>query len=181
MRRWFPGALVLGVATTVTCQAAAEEVPMGPNDVPTVFFISKSDDHNRVDYGIRLDASCAPINDAAVFPYWREFEKAPPVRTHAIGALEVPAYGIAEQRLVQKAPDGAVYTVKLRALPRVITLTTSRGPDGKCVAVARTLVGGRHAVLLSAYVKLGGAFSIEYVDLHGTKPDGGPVEERLRR
>jgi hypothetical protein len=47
----------------------------------TLFFISKSDDENRVDYGMRLDSKCAPYGDESVFPYWREFEPLPPVRT----------------------------------------------------------------------------------------------------
>lgn len=33
----------------------------GANDVQTTFFIAKSDDRNRVDYGMRLDTNRAPV------------------------------------------------------------------------------------------------------------------------
>jgi len=30
----------------------------GPHDVATVFYVSKSENRNRVDYGLHLDADC---------------------------------------------------------------------------------------------------------------------------
>jgi len=38
----------------------ADGIPFGAFDVPTVFFISKSDDRNRVDYGMRLGPALRP-------------------------------------------------------------------------------------------------------------------------
>ena len=79
-RSLFFAPLLLTVAT-VAGDARADAVPFGAHDVATIFFISKSDDHNRVDYAIHLDAHCVPVHDDAMYFYWREFEKAPPVRT----------------------------------------------------------------------------------------------------
>ena len=67
--RW----LVFALAMTVGGDARAEAIVFGPRDVETVFFVTKSSDRNRVDYGIRLSERCAPVNDDAMFPYWRDF------------------------------------------------------------------------------------------------------------
>ena len=72
----------------------------GPNDVATVFFFSKSDDRNRVDYGLRLDATCMPVGEEPLFPYWREFESEPPgLKTHSLKFFEYAGYGVSEQRI----------------------------------------------------------------------------------
>jgi hypothetical protein len=180
------GGVVVAVALALAATDAAAGAPtFFAFDVATVFFISKSDDHNRVDYGIHLDAHCAPYGDEPVFQYWREFENAPPVRVHTLGAFEFIAYGI-DQRTVQKTATGGVVYVKLRQLEkRPIEITTGRGADGRCVSQARTLINGKTCEFTSAFVKLGGGFivpSVDYVDVHGrdleTKAD---VVERLRR
>src|SRR6185369_7243989 len=102
------GSWALAVALAAPAAQAAYPA-FGSNDVPTVFFISKSDDHNRVDYWMRLDARCQPVNDEAVTPYWREFEKAPPVVTHATGLLDGMAYGIAAQRVAKRSATESDY------------------------------------------------------------------------
>ena len=50
-------AALLAVVLGGVSDAKAGEPPFGRFDVRTVFYISKSDDHNRVDYGIHLDES----------------------------------------------------------------------------------------------------------------------------
>jgi hypothetical protein len=179
------GALVVAVALAAA-DARAEAPRFLPFDVQTVFFISKSDDHNRVDYGIHLDAHCAPLNDDAVFQYWREFENAPPVRVHTLGAFEYIAYGISEQRTAQKTAAGGVYDLKLRQLEkRPVEIITSRGADGRCVSQARTLINGKECEFTYAFVKLGGGFivpSVDYVDVHGRDLETrAEVVERMRR
>jgi hypothetical protein len=176
-------ALALGALTLGRDGEAADDPSFGPNDVPTVFFISKSDDQNRVDYGMRLDGRCAPVNDDAVFPYWREFEKAPPVRTHGLGMFEYVAYGMAEQRTVRRDTSGGEQRMRLKQLDRKITVTTRRGEGGRCASVAHATIGGvSGAILNSVYVKLGGPLSVDYIDVHGTNPDSGAaVTERIRK
>jgi len=101
-----PLLLVAAVVVTTAGDARADTIQFGSHDIETVFFISKSDDRNRVDYGMRLTEHCAPMNDDAVFPYWREFENSPPVRTHSLGMLEYVPYGFSEQRLVHRTLTG---------------------------------------------------------------------------
>jgi hypothetical protein len=166
--------------------AAAEEPAFYRFDVPTVFFISKSDDRNRVDYGIRLDERCAPTKDDAVFPYWREFENSPPVRVHPLGVFEFIPYGISEQRTLRKVATGGVHFLKLRQFDKTpITILTRREVDGRCSSQARALINGKEAELTFVYVKLGkGGItpSVDFVDVHGKDLDTGQeVSERLRK
>ena len=146
---------------------AAAYPPFGPNDVQTAFFISKSDDRNRVDYWMRLDGNCQPTNDEAVTPYWREFEKAPPVVTHSLGLFANTAYGIAAQRVASRSPNGADYALRLKAVGRPIGITT---------------ISGVTAELLSIYVKLSGPLSVEYIDIKGRDfRNGKPIVERMKK
>src|SRR5215510_9294156 len=99
---------------TVTRSAPANEPRFGANDLETLFFISKSDDKNRVDYGMRLDSRCAPSGEEPVFPYWREFEPPPPVRTKPMSAFSKMGYGISTQRVVRRTAAGGETTIKLK-------------------------------------------------------------------
>lgn len=162
--------------------SAGEQKPaFGPNDITTLFFISKSDDRNRVDYGMRLDANCMPSGKEPVFPYWREFENSPPVRTHPLGLLEYYPYGIATQRIVGSSARGVEYFVRLKRIHRDLFVTTNKEADGRCTAMVRTTIAGQdRSELVSAYVKLRRAMSVEYVDIHGRAASTGqPIEERI--
>ena len=151
--------------------ALARDPKFSAFDVQTVFYISKSDDRNRVDYGIHLDASCAPVGDDAVFQYWREFERSPPVRVHGLGMFEYIPYGISEQRTISRTSSGGSHTIKLRQLDKMlIRVVSQKGADGRCSAEARTVISSKECVLIFAYVKLrkgGLAPSVDYIDLHG--------------
>jgi hypothetical protein len=168
-------------AALVASPAMAAYPPFGPNDIPTAFFISKSDNRNRVDYWMRLDKNCQPPDDEAITPYWREFEKAPPVVTRATGPLDRMAYGVAAQRIAKRSATESDYALRLKAVGRPIGITTRRAASGKCVAVARTTIGGKTAELLSIHVKLTGPFSVEYIDIKGKDfKTGKPIIERLK-
>jgi hypothetical protein len=166
--------------------ARAAEPKFFPFDVRTVFYISKSDDRNRVDYGIHLDDRCAPYKDEAVFQYWREFENSPPVRIHTLGIFEYIPYGISEQRIISRTPTGGAVAIKLRQFSKSpIGIVTKKESDGHCSSQARTIINGKDCELTYVYVKLArGGFvpSVDYVDVHGKDSDTGKdVEERLRR
>lgn len=163
--------------------AADAKPAFGPYDITTLFFISKSDDRNRVDYGMRLDADCLPSEKEAVFPYWREFENSPPVRTHLLSYFEYYPYGIATQRMVSRSAKGSEYFVRLKRIHRDLYVTTTKGADGRCTAMVRTVIAGQDgSELLSAFVKLRRAMSVEYVDIHGRAPStGAPIEERIHQ
>jgi hypothetical protein len=166
--------------------AHAGQPPFGRFDVQTVFFVSKSDDHNRVDYGIHLDEHCVPTQNEAVYLYWREFENAPPVRVHSAGMFDFVGYGISEQRVLLRTPNVGVHFVKLRQLPTMpIQIITTQAADGRCTSQARSVINGRDSELSFAYVKLEkGGFtpSVAYVDIHGKDLETGKeVIERIRR
>ena len=175
------GGLLGGVS-----DAHAGQPPFGRFDVQTVFFVSKSDDHNRVDYGIHLDEHCVPTQDDAVYLYWREFEKAPPVRVHTAGMLDFIGYGISEQKVVFRASNVGVHFVKLRQLPNMpVRIITTQGADGRCTTQAPSMINGKERELTFAYVKLDkGGFtpSVAYVDIHGKDLETGEeVTERVRK
>src|SRR5262249_18345336 len=136
-------------------RALASEPSFGPHDIETLFFISKSDDRNRVDYAMRLDVNCAPAGQDPVFPYWREFEGSPPVRTKPMGAFSKLGYGISAQRTLQRTPTGSEHVIRLRQVDRLLFITTTKGADGRCSALVRTKIGAvEYAELRSIYVKL---------------------------
>jgi hypothetical protein len=151
---------------------------LAQRDIATVFFIAKSDDRNRVDYGMRLDRDCVP-QPQGMFPYWHEFE--PVERTHALGVLEDRAYGIDDQHLVSRADRGAVYVVKLRELSRPITIVISQRKDGTCTASAHARIQSvDDAELSDGYAHLAGLVSVDYIELHGRDPrSGAPLSERI--
>jgi hypothetical protein len=162
----------------------SSEVHFGASDIPTVFFISKSDDHNRVDYGMRLTEGCAPVNNDAVFPYWRQFEHSPPVRTQPLGTFEYFGYGLSEQRLVHGGKPDAAYLIRLKQFKqRPVWITTSRDDSGHCRARARCAIGAvKFAELTSIYVKLAGVLSVEYIIVKGKDPATGQlIEEKIMR
>jgi hypothetical protein len=162
--------------------ARADAVSFGPHDVQTVFFISKSDDRNRVDYAIHLTDHCAPTGDDAIFPYWHEFEFNPP-HTHTLGMLEYVPYGFSEQRLVHRTQNGGDQFVRLKQLERPILVTAKKEADGSCSAIARARIGGvEGAQLVSVYVHLTGPLSVDYIDIHGKNlATGADLTERVHK
>lgn len=176
--------LTIALGALSATASAAGGVQFGPADVQTVFFISKSDDHNRVDYGMRLTSGCAPPDNAAVFPYWRELENSPPVRTKPLGTFAHLGYGISEQRLVRAGHPDAAYLVRLKQFrARPVWITTSTGEDGRCRARARVAIGKLpFAELSSIFVKLAGPLSVEYIVIKGRDPSTGKaIEEKINR
>jgi hypothetical protein len=142
--------------------------PFGPFDVQTVFYISKSNDKDRVDYGMRLDQHCAPVGDSAVFPYWRELQHAPPVRSHPITFFQYAAYGFSEQRPLEKTNTGGKYLVQLKQVNRPIVIVTQQGPDSQCIATAYTRVQAVEGARLEyIFAKVAGLMSVDYLDVHG--------------
>jgi len=177
-RLFFVSALVLSASG----DARAEAVNFQAHDVRTVFFISKSDDGSRVDYGIHLNDNCAPIDDDSVYLYWREMDFNPP-HTHTLGLLEYVPYGLSEHRLVHRTMTGGDLLVRLKQLDRPILITTKKEADGSCSALARSRIGGVDgAQLVSVFAKLAGPMSVEYIDIHGKNvATGAELTERVRK
>lgn len=156
--------------------AALADVSFGPHDVATVFFISKSDDRNRVDYGIHLDASCLPASGSPMVVYWREFEDGRDGRvTHGLNLFEGPVYGVGTQRVTETRADGVTMQIDIRALSSR-RLEVRTGPEGDlgCRAEAILAIGGVRAVLEHVHLTLGDSpGSLRSADIVGHAVDGG--------
>jgi hypothetical protein len=166
----------------VLASIAYANVDFTAADVPTIFYVSKSDDRNRVDYGIRLDARCLPTSGSPMVVYWREFERGSGGRvTHGLNIFEGPVYGVGSQTITERRADGATLDVTVRALSsRRLTVRTGPATGGGCTATATTTIGGVRAVLDHVHLTLGdGAGSLRHADIRGTAVGGGPVTERV--
>lgn len=166
-------AIVLGLLAIAS--VAHADVNFGVNDVATVFFIDKSDDHNRVDYGIHLDASCHPTSGSPMEVYWREFEGGRGGHvTHGLNLFEGPVYGVGSQRVTETRPDGVTMDIDIRALSsRHLHVDTQRTENG-CVAHARMTIDGTEARLHHVHLTLGdGPGSLRFADIYGTAVTGG--------
>jgi hypothetical protein len=137
--------LVLGVGV-------AYAVPrIGPNDVETLFYIAKSDDRNRVDYGVHLDATCVPVGRDPVFAYWRRFEPGAE-RFGDLNLLDQTVYGIEHQDVATRDGTGTWIRVQLRALSsRTLHVRIQRGQDGCTGVVLLEILGKtRSSVMCSS-------------------------------
>jgi hypothetical protein len=174
-------ALMVGIVAALTATLAqADAVSFGPNDVTSLFTISKSENRNEVVFAVHLDERCAPVGDAPVFAFWRMREKGEGVLERVL-PREQAAYGIARQSVVARAPDGGVVDIALRAIPaRHIVVQTQRR-DSSCAAWSRTSIAGTDAYLYNVYVKLR-PLGVDHILLSGWATDGKRVvTERIDR
>ncbi len=151
----------------------------GGRVVGSAFFIAKSENKNQVHYGVRVDDRCSPAGTEPVFAYWKMLELGP-TATEPLLSREVPAYGIAEQRVVERTESGGRVVLRLRALgSRSIEVTTA-ARDGGCVATATTVIDGAPASLANVFAQLRWPFGVDYLLLQGRALDGGRLlRERL--
>lgn len=149
-------------------------------EVPSVFFIAKSENKNQVHFAVAVDARCAPLGDAPVRPYWRMLEKGPAV-TEPLLAREQGPYGLASQEVLTRTAEGGSVRVTLKAVPgRPVTIETVRESDGTCSYETRMTIASKPGRLQYVYVKL--AFvSIDYLLLVGKDDAGGALKERIDR
>ncbi|HEY0464585.1 MAG TPA: DUF4833 domain-containing protein, partial [Polyangiaceae bacterium] len=75
---------------------------------------------------------------------------------------------------------GGDYALRLKQVGRPIGIATRRGDSGRCIATARTTIGGVNAELTSIYVKLSGPLSVQYIEVKGRDfRTGKALVERL--
>jgi hypothetical protein len=170
-------ALTLAISLLATAAYATPRID--PHDVPTLFYIAKSDDRNRVDYGVHLDASCSPVGDEPIYAYWRRFEPGQPL----LGDLNVfdqRGYGIAHQRVRVREANGSWIELGLAALPSRRLLALVQRVGDHCVGAVQATIRGQEAVLDHVFVQLDGPLRIREVVLRGeARLTGEPVVERL--
>lgn len=173
----FAQSMALATVFVLAASATAQDrrtVRFGPNDVPTVFAIGKSDDNNQVQYALRLTRDCHPVGREPVFGYWREYDQ--DERLEPMSWLDSFGYGIGAQAVTA---DAVRMTIKT-APERPIEIEVSQRADGTCAAVPYTRIHGQRARLALVYLRLNGPLSVSWVELRGTALDGGePVVERI--
>jgi hypothetical protein len=168
----FGGSATLAISTFTDVAAAAREVP-------SVFFISKSENKNQVHYGVRLDERCAPLGASPVFAYWRTLEVNART-TEPLLAIEQRAYGILEQRITERTDRGGTVRVLLRALPTRPIVITSVANGATCDVTATTLVDGVPAVLTGIHAQLKWPFGVDHLLVSGRAVSGGrALRERI--
>ncbi|MDQ3032375.1 MAG: DUF4833 domain-containing protein [Myxococcota bacterium] len=168
------------VAIVLASSVAYATPTIGAHDVPTLFYVAKSDDRNRVDYGVRLDASCAPIGDAPLYAYWRRFEPGQP-QLGDLNFLDRRGYEIAHQQVRVREANGSWIEFGIRALPSRRLLALVQRAGDRCVGAVQTTIRSEEAVLDHVFVQLDGPMRIREVVLRGeARVTGHPISERLR-
>ncbi len=177
-------AVVLIAIALVPADVRGDGPRFGRHDVQTVFYIAKSENRNRVDFGIRLDSNCQPRGNEPVFPYWRMLEESP-TTLEGLSTGEPRAYGIASQRVHDRSRHGTWVHVRLRALDsRPVEILALRNSSGQCDAGARIQIRGKEAHLHHVYVQLGGGLipRPRWIQLAGrTVREERRVRERIER
>jgi hypothetical protein len=119
---------VLSLLAAGSRSEAAEAVHFGPSDVQTVFAIGKSDDHNQMQYAVRLTKDCRPAGKEPVFGYWREYDNHE--RLLPMGWLDSFAYGIDRRSSAHRCHHHG----RSRPPQPRNHIEVSRGSDGGCSA-----------------------------------------------
>jgi hypothetical protein len=159
---------------------ALADARFGPHDIRTLFAIDKSDDRNRVEYGIRLDQDCVPRQSDPVYAYWRQFERGPEV-TDDLNFTDRIVYGIKDQQLSAQPGGGTRVVIRIRATSsRSIWIYVRKG-TGVCLADSTTFIAGAAARLRLIHVQLAGPLSVSWIELRGERTDNGePIVERIK-
>jgi hypothetical protein len=148
-----PARLLLLLSVFAASEAANAPQPP-PSELPSVFFISKSENKNQVHYAVAVDANCTPAGGAPVRPYWRMLEQGAAV-TAPLLAREQRAYGVASQSVTRRWATGGRIALVLQALPqRPLTIVTGKDSKGVCVASAYTVIQHAPARLHGIHVVL---------------------------
>lgn len=173
----------IAVATALACLVAvpvAADVEFGPHDVRTIFYISKSDDRNRVDYGIRLDATCRPQGGQPIYAYWHRFEPNQPTFGDLNG-MDERAYGITRQHVRSATPTSTWLEMYLRGFQEQrFLILVQRDRSERCHARAMLTIDEHDSFLEHIHVTLG-MIGVDRVTLHGRDAQSGAERTEVRR
>ncbi len=173
-------AVVIALTLAAMASIASATPRIGRSDVPTLFYVAKSDDRNRVDYGVRLDAACSPVGDEPLYAYWRRFEPGQDPLGD-LNPLDATVYGIGRQSVSVRHPNGSWIELGLRALPARRLLVLVQRAGDRCVGAVQTTIRGREAVLDHVFVQLDGPMRIREVIVRGeVRATGESITERMR-
>lgn len=170
---------VLGRGSAGLALAAAMAVrPASAATVSSAFFISKSENRNQVHYGVEVDEACRPVGTSPVRPYWRDLEKGPNV-TSPVLSRELPAYGVAFQRILEPTEGRKIVELAVRGLPSRILHIETRSVDGKCTVETRAVIQKETVTLLEVFLKIG-FFGVDYARFIGRSKTRGLVTEDVK-
>lgn len=148
-------------------------VPATARELPSAFFVAKSDNRNQVHYAVRVNDACEPAGPAPVSPYWRMLERGP-VATESLNAREEAVLGVDRQEV-----EGPTVRLTLRGLrSRPLVVHTWREADGACGVATTMTIGGAAARLVSVFVALR-LFGVDHLQLSGFTSEGRRVRERI--
>lgn len=162
---------VLAILGTVgaLCLAA----PANAGEVPSAFFVAKSQNKNQVHYGVHVDDACLPTGTAPVSPYWRMLERSP-LATEGLTEREQKYYGIERQEV-----EGPTVRIVLRGLPsRPVVIQTWRESNGACMSASTMTIAGSLRRLYNIYVAVK-LLGVDYLQLTGWAGDGAVVREKI--
>jgi hypothetical protein len=166
---------LVGVATALALQVLCIRDSAAQDVEVSLFSISKSENRNTVRYAARVSERCVPVSESPIWAYWRMLALGP-ARTEPLLARELPAYGLAEQSVLERAGEGGTIRLVLRALhSRPVSVRVWRGENGVCEASSTMTIAGEPARLFDVYVKLGWPARVEYLLLRGWSADGTRV------
>lgn len=151
---------------------ARESVPL--------FAIRKTENRNRVQYVVAVDAACRPRGTAPVHAYGRMLERGPGVR-EPLAPFERMAYGMVQQRVGEDAAGARVEVVlrALRSRPIVVRFDAS---SGHCAARPTASVNGVACAIDDVLVVQRGPLTVDHVELEGRSvATGTTCTEHVRR
>lgn len=177
LRTATPAAALLCLCLSLPARA---DPTFGAHDIRTLFFIAKSNDRNRVDYGIHLDEACRPTSDEPLYAYWRRFEPGATAPLGDLNPMDRTVYGIDYQEVEARSERGSRVVLDLAALPGEGGVEVLVGAlPGACHAEARAPIAGRPAILEYVFVQLHSPLSVDFILVRGRDVEtGGHVFER---
>lgn len=164
------------LALSVGSPAAGDDAATARGTDAPLFVISKSENNNRVAYGVHLGADCEPVGPSPVFAFWQMRELGPG-RREPLLSREVPYYGVRTQ---EPLGDGRV-RIRLAAMPERPLVVEVRRDGARCTATASLPIAGAPADLSEVYADLAWPFGVRALVLTGTRAGGARVREVLRR
>jgi hypothetical protein len=98
----------------------------------SLFTISKSENKNQVQYALKVDTQCSPAPSQPIYAYWRMNEWGPG-RTAPLLGRELPAYGVLDQKVLEKESGGGKVWLAIRAVPsHPVLAETNLTSGGAC-------------------------------------------------
>jgi hypothetical protein len=150
---------------------AHAQVALGPRDVHSLFFITRSNNRNEVHYGVRLREGCVPASDSPIFAYWRLREETPEQLSPLLEREEA-AYGIAPAQHVLTRRGLTRVSFQLNAFPDRPLVATIKPTGRTCSANVVAQVADRAAILDHIHIELGFLWSIQRIVLEATDVTG---------